>query len=325
MITENLYDEVLIAPARDGASELYVVSGYASAAFAARHLEDVIAVSQSAQVRLLVGMFPQIGNLGINHPAFKRLSSEDFPLRFECRYNIQSPLVHTKVYSWYNGDVPVKGFVGSANYSNNGFENLQREAVAVADPVAIQSYFQKLWDAGLDCREAEADELVSKAIANTKRLFTAKVAQLPDTDADYAGLENVSLPLVDRSGNVPAISGLNWGQRPGREQNQAYLSIPADTAKSDFFPPLKIPFTVLTDDARSLICVRAQPKQKGGDIGYALHSTNNNSELGIYFRNRLGLASGAFVTAQDLENYGRNNVTFYRVADDEYYLDFSRP
>jgi hypothetical protein len=51
--------------------------------------------------------------------------------------------------------------------------------------------------------------------------------------------EFVTLPFTSKikgSMQVPKSSGLNWGQRPGREQNQAYLSIPAYIQKSFFFP-----------------------------------------------------------------------------------------
>ena len=196
MFTENLYKTVLIDPVHNGATQLFVVSGYASAAFTARHIEDILNISQQVQVRLLIGMFPQVGNLSINHPAFKRLSTTDFPLRFECRYNTQSPPVHSKVYSWYRGGKPVQGFVGSANYSNNGFENNQREAVMASDPAIIHSYFQSLWDYALDCRENEADRLVTEAIEKYKRqraIIIDNVQELsqhssPGTESDYFGL-----------------------------------------------------------------------------------------------------------------------------------------
>ena len=115
---------------------------------------------------------------------------------------------------------------------------------------------------------------------------------------------------------------MNWGHRPHRSLNEAYIHIPASIAKTDFFPPLKIPFTVLTDDEKSLICVIAQPKQRGGAIGCAIETTNSNSELGLYFRNRLNLASGEFVTREHLEKHGRNSIRFYKVDDETYYLDF---
>ncbi len=79
----------------------------------------------------------------------------------------------------------------------------------------------------------------------------------------------------------------------------------------------------MTDDGKSLICVPAEPKQKGGTIPHAIHTPLNNSDMGLYFRYRLGLASGAFITKQDLENYGRTNVIIYKLDPETYYMDFS--
>ena len=41
MLSNNLFDEILIQPARNGANKLYVVSGYATAAMAFHHMETV--------------------------------------------------------------------------------------------------------------------------------------------------------------------------------------------------------------------------------------------------------------------------------------------
>lgn len=42
----------------------------------------------------------------------------------------------------------------------------------------------------------------------------------------------------------------------------------------------------------------------------AITTPASNALLGEYFRNRLGLANGAYVTAADLRSYGRTDVTF---------------
>ena len=49
----------------------------------------------------------------------------------------------------------------------------------------------------------------------------------------------------------------------------------------------------------------------------------SNALLGEYFRNRLGLANGAYVTAADLRSYGRTDVTFIKIDEEHYYMDFS--
>ncbi len=116
---------------------------------------------------------------------------------------------------------------------------------------------------------------------------------------------------------MPTASGLNWGQREGREPNQAYLSLRSSVYQTDFFPARTIHFTVYTDDNKVLICTRAQ------DNGKAIHTPHNNSLIGEYFRNRLGLTSGEYVTKDDLFAYGRTDVDFYKIDDETYFMDFS--
>ncbi len=103
----------------------------------------------------------------------------------------------------------------------------------------------------------------------------------------------------------------------GREPNQAYIRLPANIYSTDFFPEIGAHFTVHTDDNKVLICSRAQQN------GKAIHTPHNNSLIGQYFRNRLGLASGAFVRREDLLRYGRTHIDFYKIDNETYYMDFS--
>jgi hypothetical protein len=83
-----------------------------------------------------------------------------------------------------------------------------------------------------------------------------------------------------------------------------------------------VQFCVLTNDGFPIICVTAQPKQKGGTIPQAIHTTYSNSELGLYFREKLGLPSGSFVNLEDLDRYGNRFVTFIKLNEDEYSMQY---
>lgn len=132
------------------------------------------------------------------------------------------------------------------------------------------------------------------------------------------GYQKVSLSLITRSGEPGNRSGLNWGQRPGRNPNEAYISLPSRIAKSGFFPLEKRHFTAITDDRHQLILRIEQQNDK------AITTPARNSDLGEYFRNRLGLANGAFATRADLDRYGRTDVIFLRLDEETYYMDFSK-
>jgi hypothetical protein len=134
------------------------------------------------------------------------------------------------------------------------------------------------------------------------------------------GFEFVTLPFTSKVRgvlHVPKVSGLNWGQRPGREQNQAYLSIPAYIQRGNFFPVPGHSFVIECDDGEIFNCVRAQAN------GKAIHTPLNNSLLGVYFRRRLGVMSGYMVKIDDLIKYGRSSVDISKLTDNRYFLDFS--
>lgn len=134
------------------------------------------------------------------------------------------------------------------------------------------------------------------------------------------GFNFVTLPLTTkRAGQVvvPQRSGLNWGQRPGREPNQAYLSVPVEIQRSGFFPDRGEEFIIECDDGFTMKCVRCQ------DNGKAIESPTDNSIIGTYFRNRLGVRHGHMVTVKHLNAYGRTSVDIHYRNDYFFYLDFS--
>ena len=46
-----------------------------------------------------------------------------------------------------------------------------------------------------------------------------------------------------------------------------------------------------------------------------------NSHFGL----RLGIANGNAVTMEYLEKYGRTDIDFYKIDEENYYMDFSVP
>ena len=150
----------------------------------------------------------------------------------------------------------------------------------------------------------------------TKELNVQLRSSLEETVAMH-DLESIELSFLAK-GKVHERSGINWGQREGRNPDQAYIPIPASIYKhSNFFPAKGQKFTVATDDGRSFIMVRRQDK------GKALHTPDDNSILGKYLRKRLGLKLGQLVENVHFEDYGRTDVTFTKVDDETYFMDFS--
>ena len=307
MITESLFNEILVKPVEEGANRLLVVSGYASANMAYRHLGEDLIKARSVRVALIYGMAAKDGVLLADHEGFKRLENGG---AFECHYRLVLPPVHSKVYVWMDGDKPVKAFVGSANYTQQGFglARNQGEAMAEEIPQNAFAYFERAQQGAMEARH---DDIESHVRFHND-------GQEPGEDSDCR-----IVPLVSRDGEVQSSAGLNWAyrQQPGynRNRNEAYIQIGASLGREDFFPPRPTRFTIKTDDGASFIAVRAQ---KGG-AGDAIETPENNALLGEYFRNRLRVPSGDFVTAAMLDAYGRRDVEFCKIDDETFLMDFS--
>lgn len=325
MYHKDLFDTVLLNPMEQGATSLFIVSGYATPAMVYEHFETVEErLGKPLIVNLIIGMATSDGILRAYHNLFKRISLQDYPANFKCYYLISKPAAHSKVYAWDGNDTSNLGFVGSANYTLTGFK-YQREAIAGHDSAELRAYFASLLPQSIECIDPRAEEFLKFNEGNLQRAKRITKKE-PPVDTLPRGLspetlaaKPVVLTQLDQNGQLPTRSGLNWGQRPGRNHNQAYLRVPANIARSGFFPPRGQHFTIITDDGKSFDAVIAQDHSK------AIETPKDNSILGLYIRTRLGLNSGDFVSKSDLENYGRTDVTVTKIDDETYYLDFSAP
>ena len=329
MIYTDLYNEVLIKPCLEGADSLKIISGYATSAMAFHHLEELKKKKINVNISLLLGMCPTDGISFSNHQGFLNIINSEYSGKFICGYIYNKPSVHTKLYIWYKKNKLYKSFIGSANYTQNAFSNNQREAIAEIKDSSVTSYFSYLEKDSIYCDNQETEQLIR--VTNDKNYYRAHLHEEAGTsiiekNQPQNEIESRTIVLFDRkTGEIQNTAGLNWGHRrnnPNRNRNEAYIQLPPDIYKSEFFPAKPQHFTVVTDDSKTFICCRAQ---KTGTTGAAIETPHNNALLGEYFRNRMGLPNGAFVTRKDLDTYGRSDVTFYKFDDENYYLDFQPP
>jgi len=320
LLSDNLFNELLLNPAKRGADELFIVSGYASAVMASYHIEQLKKEKVNVKINLLVGMTSRDGLSLTNHQTFKSLMESTFFNTFNCSYLTEYPPVHSKVYSWFKDGNPVDAYIGSANYSQQAFVlGSQKEIASKCNPESAFEYYQSLIEKSIYCNHQEVEEQVAFYNSRNVVLSNRDIIELETSDYKApVGLDKITVSLLQTNGEIHKSSGLNWGQREGRERNQAYIPLQADVWRSDFFPKVGQHFTVKTDDRKILIFTRAQQN------GKALHTPSNNSQMGEYFRNRIGVANGKFVTKENLISYGKTTVDFYKTDEEEYQMDFSR-
>ncbi len=328
LFTESLFSRVLLQPAYDSANDLYIVSGYASSAMVFHHAENLKKQGSDINIHLIIGMTARDGLSKTNHLGFKNLMEHELAGKFECSYLINRSPVHSKVYSWLSNNKPMKGFTGSVNYSQQAFIGKHQGEVATeCSPLQAYDYYQSLVDDSIFCTHQDAEDMI--ALYSDNRIVQSSQEVITEDSNEYDstfGLEKATVSLISQQlGDVAPSSGLNWGHRKknkdkyNRNPNQAYIQLPSEVYKSDFFPIRATHFTISTDDGKTLICTRAQKDTQG----HAIETPHNNSLLGEYFRHRLGIANGEVVTLGDLHTYGRSDIDFYKIDEENYFMDFS--
>jgi hypothetical protein len=316
-ITSNLEEAVFNAPYIRGFRKLSILSGYASSAF----LVHILDRYPDIEIDLIIGMSKQDGIKRWDHERYLQIMNDN--PRISISYRTSLPPVHTKIYHWHKYGLfhDSVTFVGSANFSWGGFRD-QGELLVEANHSNIDEVYN-ISDV-VSCSDPSIGQLInfynfriqrrSQTLQGISQEGTKETASI-----NLENLEFVDLPLLLKNDTlIHEKSGLNWGQRPGREPNQAYIPVKMKIHLDhpNFFPPLEQTFTMLTDDRKQLMCVMAQANRK------AIHTSENNSIMGRYFRERLGVAFGASVNVQDVVNYGRTSVRVYKIDDETYFMDF---
>lgn len=320
MITTDIAKMILFDPLKSDVNELYIVSGYAAPTMLSWYIKNLYHKTRiPIKITLMVGMAPFDGISVSVHEGFVQLIRDDKPqeiAKLECSYIYDPPSVHSNVFIWAKDGIPKTAFAGSASFVQNSFVGHHRQEVMTScAPEAAMNYYHSLVERSIYAQHAEIEEYIQ--IHPTHPVLDRENTLIEGVDEAQERYEAVTLSLVTRKGEPGSRSGLNWGQRPGRNPNEAYIPLPINIAKSGFFPLEKRHFTAITDDRHQLILRIEQQNDK------AITTPARNSDLGEYFRNRLGLANGARVTRAHLDRYGRTTVTFIKLDEETYYMDFS--
>lgn len=316
MFTNNIAQRILFAPSLQEADTLLILSGYATPNMASWLIKSFQEQKMSSvNISLLIGMVPYDGLSVPIHEGFMELHGKAYPNAvesFTCSYVCENPPVHANLYIWLKGEMPMQAYTGSADFVQNAFVSSRKEIVEYCDPEEAYKFFEEVEANSIYCNHAEVEDNI--ILRPTHQILDAE--NKPITTLAGEGIISATLSLLTKGGDVGAKSGLNWGQRKGRNRNQAYIHLPAKIARTGFFPLNKQHFTIVTDDGHTLLLRVEQQNNK------AITTPLSNAQLGEYFRNRLGLGNGAFVSKQDLLNYGRTDVTFYRIDNEQYFMDF---
>ncbi len=339
MLIKNLYRQVLIDPIDKGANKLYIVSGFSSGAFAASHLREVLSKNREVKVHLIHGMHS--GKHPTSHSIFLSLL-KSYPKNFFGYYIKKSSVaVHSKVYAWFNDKIPVCGFSGSSNYSEEAFnQKKQINQMQIDDAMEVKRYFDLL-KKDAELMSSGSPSIIKKPMSIVpptakKSSISAFPASFPHSVAPGEAKwlvpnKEIQISLLQKRftggfNGVTPYSVLNWGASPKRKSfrdaNQSYITLYGDSRKFGFLPPRGKYFKLKTDDGYLLDCSVQQEADKSDPrIGKAIAS-NPNDQLGIYLRKRLGVPSGHIITTDDLTDYGRTDFILKKLDKNEFLFDF---
>lgn len=231
---------------------------------------------------------------------------------------------HSKCYLWLNGNTPIKGLIGSANFSSNGLYNDYRETLLEVDEnqlYVMKGYIEIILNSARECN-------------------TVVVEEKEDVEVAY-NREICEMILYDpKTGQTHNGHGLNWGfANANVRPNDACIPIRMEHIRkyAKLFPPLqpdpesrkgtlKEVVEYVWDDG-----VVMQGRLEGSqplpnsDLKFPkqLASFPHKDELGIYIRERLNIPLGQRILREDLIRYGRDTVSFSLIEEGVYYLDFS--
>ncbi len=244
---------------------------------------------------------------------------------------------HAKCYIWMANDKPLRGLIGSANFSVNGLNNDFREVlmeVEKSDLYAVKAYIDVIRDS---CKACDEIRILQKDNTQPALTITTKLN------------EPCELELFDpESGQVQEMSGLNWGFANGNvTPNDAY--IPIRTKHIRNFPHLFQPIffnpseghrsrskskeavELIWDDGviMSVLFEGSQPIN-GSNYPKQISSIPNKNILGLYLRERLSLAPVSDrrlprekITRAILESYGRSSISLNLIQEGVYSANFT--
>ena len=324
---DNLWHQVLETPP-DGANELKILSGYVGPSpIEALHN----GLNANLQCTVIFGLFKE-NRKAVLHDELVKLNCENVSILYP---NLPA---HSKCYLWLRDGIPVRGLIGSANFSSNGLSIPYRESlmeVKENDLRALNTYIELIRRTCKSCTDISRDELIER-----RSHFAVGV----DTEVYEEGIAKLDL-FDPRSNSLRERSTINWGMAPTSHVNQddAYIPIRKEVIKNhpELFTPRPVfdgvnvrgtldEVVELIWDDGEFMQVKFEGTQEiedesGNRIRYPkqISSFPNKSIMGRYLRRRIGVETGVVVSTEDLIRYGTHIIKLSKVGEGIYSADFS--
>jgi len=238
---------------------------------------------------------------------------------------------HAKCYVWAKNGKPVRGLIGSANFSINGLNNDYRETLLEVDNrdlYPLLAYINIISESAIICSEVD-------------------VSPFPANTLVQSGGPECTMELYSpKTGEVQEMSGLNWGFSNGNVAiGDAYIAIRMMhlIAHPNLFQPIffnpeeghrsrsKEAAELIWDDGVIMkVLFEGSQELNGNSYPKQISSIPRKNILGEYIRERMGLPPISIekkpeerITREKLYRYGRDTITLSLIQPGLYKADFS--
>lgn len=321
MFIDNLYENIIEKDFKDYHT-IKILSGYGSGLF----LEKVIRECPELKIDLYLGMTKE-GVATNSHQTFQELTKNN--PNINVYYQIKGRPNHMKIYSLFKNKKKSKSFVGSANFTENGFE--YNKEILVEGNLDFTEIFDTQQINSLICTHSDIEKYVSinsavieepvpcEEEANTKGRLVAtennsyhsknrKLISMRNK-ANYKYYKEFEIEVVKSNDKNWEFTGIN---------NGLYGGVPHITIGNTLYLKKVFPrendFLLITDEEKEYK-VRVSAKKRD-----ALYF----KDIDIYehFRSKLRWEQKKAISHDDLKAIGCNKIKFIRLDKFKYYIDF---
>lgn len=330
---------------KENTDKMVIITGYIKPSYI---LE--IASAYSKKIEIYVGMpdakYKKSIYYGIQN-SLDKLNSEDMN-RVNIYYTNCD--VHSKIYLWFNDDIIVESYLGSANFSDSMLKPLKEIIASVNDEKeGLKKYYDIIkTDSTLFSdvdkkllKDAPIKEgfntMTESSYIDENRIVITLLSTISSKKENLVGYSSEQL-------GVPAASGINWGFQTGHSKwNDAYLHLNPNLLTFFEFDSNNSIECIWDDKEKMTFILGGKPKRHLETLGskevlgkylrkrisdflgtnYVIPSEEEPERNKIRSKKKSGKAFKKYViTKKILEKYGRTYIEVTKV-DGLYYFDFS--
>lgn len=328
---------------------LIAATGYIGGAVLEDLENDLLKIARRGPCKILIGMVYYEGVTAKQHKILTSLDTKLKGINSESGIFISRRPYHGKIYKFITSPNDEKVYLGSSNFSTEGFSGRLECTSIIQDTKtkdSITKYLDFLYDKSYAIKLEEAD----LSIKGRKSLSQRSSTLLQDYEIEFSLFpdKNTALGSFDfelRVDDQPA-SSLNLYFDKGRKNQkgkyaprpwyEVELQASVKEIRSEFYPPNELKekdkkscigdFIGYLEDDGKYYKIDMKVHSDGGKNISSADSSGGRATLGKFIKGKLEkagvLEEGQLITSDTLDAYGRNTIKFYKINSNEYILEF---